>query len=273
MTIPYCIQVGDRSIDSCKVEETIRSAFSEIDAIYNNWNPDSEISQLNRLKAHHKAPLSTKLWAFLEKTDALVKKTEGLFDPTVAPLSHLWKDFLKKGELPPTALLTDREKAVGWSKIHLEKGLFWKENDETSLDLGAVAKGYGVDLLIEKLQSLGLKSLYVEWGGEIRTMGSHPQARPWRIGIAAASPINLTDRAIATSGTTYQLWHIDGGSYSHIINPLTKRPLCEPQITTISVIAPTCMEADALATALMLFPSTTSARNWALAHDVQLATP
>ncbi len=271
MTIPYCIQVGDQLTDEQlkEIQGVILKTFSEINTIYNNWNPDSEVALLGQLPAHQSITLSDSLAAFLAFVDEIVLRTEGRFDPTVDRLQHAWKEHLHAGELPQQATLAPLVQATGWCHVHLEGKLFWKDHALTAIDLGGVAKGYTVDLIAQRLALAGYGSVYVEWGGEIRTVGRHPEGRPWKVGIQGLDAIDLLDSAIATSGTYIQNWTIDGISYTHIIDPRTYEPLQASPISSVSVIASTCAEADALATALMLFPSVADAQNWAYSHGIR----
>jgi thiamine biosynthesis lipoprotein len=272
MTIPYSIQIGDPINEQQELEilALIERTFSEIDQIYNNWNPESEISQLNALKAHETVPISSELYLFLQKVGTLVQTTEGRFDPTVEPLCQLWKTALQSGSLPDPEKIATCRAAVGWHLLHFENRCFWKEHSLTACNFGGVAKGYGVDLLVERLQDAGYRHLFVEWGGEVRSTGDHPQGRPWKVAIIGLYPIDLSDQAIATSGSYIQHWEVDGITYTHIINPQTLQPLNPSPITSSSVIASSCCEADALATAGMLFPTQEAALQWAEAKNIQL---
>jgi FAD:protein FMN transferase len=251
------------------IEALILNTFMEVHRIYNNWNPESEISQLNRLPAKQKVALSLELASFLAQVDRIVAQTEGRFDPTVDPLQRLWKGCLQAGRLPSQEEQEHYAQAIGWNKIHLENGFFWKEHPLTAIDLGGIAKGYAVDLLCERLVHAGYPNVYVEWGGEIRTCGSRSQKEPWRVAIyrppslTPFPPIELKNSSIATSGSYVQNWEIEQVCYTHIIDPRTQYPLHDAPISSATVIAPTCTEADALATALMLFPSKEEAHFWA----------
>jgi len=147
-----------------------------------------------------------------------------------------------------------------------------------SLDLGGIAKGYGVDLILENLNQAGFSDVFVEWGGEIRASGKHPEGRPWRIFISrlenndphlAIAHLDLVDQAIATSGDYLQNWTIekDGNcsTFFHIIDPVTLHPLQKQplSIASTSVVAPTCALADGLATVAMMFLSVEEAQVWA----------
>jgi thiamine biosynthesis lipoprotein len=242
MTIPYRILVETEG-----AEKTIAACFETINSHYNNWNPDSEISRLSS----QKQDISPGLYKLLELAQKISHLSQGRFDPTVAPLAKAWKENQE---------FTDC--TVGLEHLHLEKGECWLDAPIT-LDLGGIAKGYGVDLIAETLQKEGFEHIYVEWGGEIRTMGQHPEGRPWSIGVVGIGTIPLHNSALATSGSYAQSWEKEGKSYTHIIDPRTKRPLATNSvIASATVLAPTCAEADAIATALMLFETPDEALAW-----------
>jgi FAD:protein FMN transferase len=280
MTINYRILVGASLTHQQKqvVQQIIHSTFTEIDAIYNKWNPYSELSYLNALKAYEMHILSPQLYDFFKKVDKLVYLSEGRFDPTVEPLENLWKTRLEKGVEPSESELKELKPCIGWDKIHFNEGIFFKEDDRTQLDLGGIAKGFCVDLIIRKLNSAGFPHLYVEWGGEIRTSGHHPDQRPWNVYISrladsnpahAIAYLSLTNQAIATSGDYFQYWTVknvqgENKTYCHIFNPKTLSPLIiQPgSIASASLVADDCMTADGLAKVLMLFPSVEEAQKW-----------
>lgn len=265
MGMDYSILIGEplSPAKRAQVQSVIETLFDEINTTYNNWNPDSEVSQLNALPAHQQILLSPPLYAFLERVGSWVERSHGLFDPTVAPLQRLWRERLLARRVPSEEELEALRPAVGWGRIHLEEGRFWKEDDRTSLDLGGVAKGYAVDLLTERLQALGLHHLFVNWSGEVRTSDGHPAGRPWRIAIQAPVPgapptpittIEMESGALATSGNYHQAWPTDQGLYTHICNPLTLSALAVKHggVASTTVQAESCFVADLLATALMI---------------------
>lgn len=260
MTVPYRILVGRELsfFERKAIKAIINKTFEEVDNTYNYWNPSSEISGLNRLKKNERKQISFQLKNFLILTEEIVKITEGRFDPTIGHLQKLWKDKLLTDDEVTTAL-----SEVGWHKIHYEESIFWKDSDLVSLDLGGIAKGFCVDLLTERLQDAGCHDVYVEWGGEIRAGGHHPEGRPWRVFISrlgdldpdhAIAIVDLNDAAIATSGDYLQNWEVNGTIYYHIINPKTGYPLVSVPnaVASASVLAPSCALADGLATALMM---------------------
>ncbi len=280
MTIPYKVIVGKslESEDRSRVQQLIEEKFDEVDRIYNDWNPRSELSTLNQLKANKQVRISKKLENLLALTSDIVTLTDGVFDPTVAPLHKLWKSTLESGRVPSDEEIETISPAIGWHNIHFSNGIFYKEHDETALDLGGIAKGFCVDLITESLVESGFRDVYVEWGGEIRAAGKHPQGRPWTVFIShlgnpdpshAIATLALFDQAIASSGDYWQFWVVENDkgekvTYSHIVNPKTLKAI-QPTSTSIAssnVRASNCTLADALATTLMLFKDSDEGTKW-----------
>lgn len=274
MTIDYHIIVGSLPSQRQIVQSIIFSSFEEIDTIYNKWNPCSELSFVNRQPGGIRIPISPKLEKLLLLTDKVVKLSDGRFDPTIEPVQQLWKRRLASGTIPAAEELESFEMITGWDKITICNGTLIKSADGISLDLGGIAKGYGVDLIVENLNQAGFSNVFVEWGGEIRASGIHPEGRPWRIFISrlenndprhAVAHLDVQDRAIATSGDYLQSWTVNGSTYFHIINPTNLQPLqmSPHSIAGASVLASNCALADGLATAAMMFNSVDEARIWA----------
>jgi len=263
MTIPYHIIVSAPANPS--LESLIQTTFAEIDATYNYWNPDSELSSLNRWKSQKPFQCSEQLWSLLQWCDRFVLYSNALFDPTIAPLQRAWRESLEKNTIPSRKSLQALQKKLGWEQLlFLNNRKIIKKNPLTTLDLGGIAKGYAVDLLVERLSTL-CSSLYVEWGGEIRVQGNHPEGRPWKIGIRdpvqpkkIVTTIELTDAAIATSGNYLQYWEIEENGkqkkLSHIMNTQTQKPyeITSTKINSVTVQASSCLAADAIATILLM---------------------
>lgn len=274
MTIDYRIVIGSHAKTDKSAPSCIREVFEEVDAIYNKFNPQSEISHLNRLPAGVRVPLSPQLAALLRETAALVHLTKGKFDPSIEPIQQLWKEKFKQGIEPTEEEIAALKPAVGWDKIHIEEGHFFKDHDLTCLDLGGIAKGYCVDLLVERLQSAGYPNSLVEWGGEMRGAGQHPEKRPWRVFISnlnstdprdAIAKVELNNQAIATSGDYMQFWQIGDKTYTHIFDPHQLRPLevTATSIASASVLSHTCTFSDGIAKVGMLFETVDEAKEWA----------
>ncbi len=164
--------------------------------------------------------------------------------------------------------------AVGWEKIHIDEDRFLtKENGLIMVDFGGIAKGLTVDLLVENLSNLGFSNLYVEWGGEIKTLGEHPQGRKWKVFISrfedtkvdnAVAIVEMDNLALATSGDYLQKWVVDGTEYFHIFNLKTMQPLRITQVSpgSATIAYSSCAIADGLATAALTFDTVEEARTW-----------
>jgi len=293
MTMPYCVEVGKKLSlsESRAIVRLIDDTFAEIDAIYNKWNSDSEISQLNRLDAYERKRISKPLAQLLKRCDYFVQISNGKFDPTIEPLQMLWKHYLEQNTVPPQDEIERVRAAIGWHNIILDDESFMKKNGKTALDLGSIAKGYTVDLLIEKLNSMGYENVFVEWGGEVRAARHHPQGRSWAVYISnledvdpdhALAYVPLQDQAIATSGDYMQSWTVTGynpqngpkrTTYFHVFDPQTLQPLemTNTSIATASALATDCATADALATMLLMCKNLDEAK--LLAEKLQKEVP
>lgn len=270
MTIPYTIKIGHPLSDREKrdIEEVIFSTFREIDRIHNKWNPASELSNLNRLPSGKNVEVSDELFFLLKKTEAVWLASQGKFDPTIEPMHRLWKTKLEKGIKPSAQEIEQVRKCVGWNNVALCQNCVLKKTDGIEIDLGGIAKGHLVDRMTDNLIQLGYKSVFVEWGGEIKAMGEHPEGRPWRVFVSrlqdsnpdkALSFIEIKDEALATSGDYLQQWQYRSESgeeetLCHIIDPIASKPLAvtPKSICSCTVKMKSCALADAAATAVML---------------------
>jgi len=266
-THPYHIQIGQAL--SQKEKESIKAllsaTFEDIDTFYNHWNPHSELSQVNQLELGETFTLSPSLLHLIEKAKELTTFTEGHFDPTLGSLISAWKSALLKGKLPdsPESIPT------GWDLFSFENGEAKKFSPHAQIDLDGFLKGFTIDQITKKLLEKGYANIYVEWGGDIRSVGKHPSGRNWSISLPnfEKSSIPLT-MALATSGNQTQSKEIEGKRYSHIVIPATKEAC--PSLETVSVQAPSALLADALATALMTFPSIEAVTSYLELHRESL---
>jgi thiamine biosynthesis lipoprotein len=280
LTMDYRIIIGKAldQDDKDDIDSVVYKTFMEINAIFNKSNPRSEISRLNKLKGNVRAKLSPPLYRLLVSAGNVVALTEGRFDPTVAAVNDLWQRKLELGGVPTDEEVNALSDSVGWHKIHYEGGIFFKDVDTLSLDLSGIAKGHCVDVIAERLSSLGHTDFFVEWGGHVRTSGKHPKGRPWALFIRglddayngqAVAYLHVKDRSIATSCDYLQNWTVsmpDGpATYFQIVDPFRLHPLIssEDSVATASVMVDNCALADALATALMTFSNTQTATAWA----------
>lgn len=227
------------------------------------FSPNSTVSRIN-------SGVTDSVDSHFEKvfdiSKAVARASGGVFDPTVAPLVDAW-GFGRKGRslenVPDSSEVNQLLQRVGISNTHIYNGRIAKSHPAMEFDFSAIAKGYGVEQVAEMLKRNGCSDFMVEIGGEVQLSGQNPAGKDWRIqidapkldsnpGDSAATIIELTDCAIATSGNYRNYHRISGDSIiGHTINPRTGYP-APLRVLSATVIAPGCALADALATALMV---------------------
>jgi thiamine biosynthesis lipoprotein len=237
-----------------------KAAFArihELDSIFSNYREDSEVGRLSAgAGANKPVKISPELWEVLRYADSLSQLTNGAFDVTVGPLTKLWRRAFRQKQFPAMQEIEAAKAKCGYRHLYLHD-----DHSVTlglpgmALDLGAVAKGFAVDEALETLASKGVFIALVDGGGDLRCTGPPPGKRGWLIerfyykrGKLATKKSRLSNVAIATSGDTYRYLEWEGKRYSHILDPRTGMGVTSRKI--VSVTAPTCMEADAWATAL-----------------------
>ena len=259
MTIPYHIQIGEslHKKKQRKVLKVIEKTFNRIDETLNHWNPHSELAVLNRLPANSSKEVSAEFCTMLTLSKRYHALSNGLFDPSCGEAIEKWKRALIEESFPQ-----DCESSSGLHTLTIEDNICTKKK-KLALDFDGIAKGYTVDLLVENLEKLGISSLYVNWGGEIRTLGRHPTNRAWQIKLPHSDTVlPLENQAVATSGNTLQYGYIDTLPYSHYIDPSSQRALPAHAPLVVTVIAPTCAQADALATIALLLQNKTKIKEF-----------
>lgn len=229
------------------VTQLVASIVTEINLAMSPYLKQSELSVFNRADTRDWQQCSAPLALVTEQALAMARFTEGAFDPTIGPV-------VNRFGFGPIHGTQSRPEELSVSSSGLRK-----RDPGLTLDLCGIAKGYALDRIIEGLPSVGVESVLIELGGEVRTLGSHPDGRSWQVGIERpdAAPGKMTHivapgkMALATSGTGRQNIPLGQGGVSHLIDPRTARPV-DAVPASVSVLAETAMRADGLATALMV---------------------
>lgn len=245
---------------SDNLKEQIEQQLMEVNRSLSTFDPNSIISQVNQNKNPKVDRMFTEVFTLSER---IAKETNGAFDITVAPLVNLWGFGFKKGQTPSPQAIDSLRATVGFHKVKLVNQHVKKSDPRTMLDCSAIAKGYGCDVVARYLRSQGVKNFMVEIGGEIVTSGISPKRMPWKIGVTKPTDdpsqqsneveaiINVTDKAMATSGNYRNFYYKNGRKYAHTIDPKTGRPV-QHNILSATVLADDCATADAYATAFMV---------------------
>lgn len=241
------------------LNDSIIKVFQAFDASLSTFNPNSTISKINRNESNFSDVFFDKMYAEAKRVSLL---TNGAFDITVAPLVNAWGFGFKHEDFPTKNTIDSILQYVGYQKISLENGSLQKQDMRTQIDASAIAKGFSVDIIANLLAENGCENFLVDIGGEIVAKGKNPKGGKWSIGINTPtesvtqtgeiqSIIYANDISVATSGNYRQFYYKEGKKYAHTIDPQTGFPV-QHQLLSATIIAPSCMTADAFATACMV---------------------
>jgi thiamine biosynthesis lipoprotein len=244
--------------DQATAQKAADAAFAigdKVNEVASDYLPKSELSQLASKPVGQLIQITPLFYDLLEYSRAISEMTQGTFDPTLGPLTRLWRETRMHKRLPdPEKLKTARE-AVGWKNFSLDEksSSVTLHQKNMVFDLGGIAKGYAADLMLESLIAAGLPQSMITAGGDIR-LGSPPPGREgWNVAVQTFDQnrrdeiITLSNTAVSTSGDLYQSVEIDGVKYSHVLDPKTGLGLTKRIAAT--VIADSAKLSDAMATA------------------------
>ena len=273
MGTTWSVQLADSPKGN--VQEVIQSQLNIVNILMSTYQPDSEVSRFNR-SGTEPFEISKDTALVIQAAMDMHQKSEGAFDITIGPVVNAWGfGFPPSLKEPTEEFIQSLKDRVGSNHLTLTGGTLQKDTAYTEIDLSAIAKGYAVDKVSRALLELGYENFLVEVGGEIYTRGTKA-GDPWLVGIEQPTTeqgvvqlvVPLDNSALATSGD-YRNYKIkDGVRFSHTIDPRTLKPVAH-NMASISIIAPTVMEADAWATALNVMGEEEALR-LAEAHDLGL---
>lgn len=248
----------------------VQSALDTVVAQMSPWRDDSDISRYNRSAASSVHGLPAEFHAVLRCALEIAEASDGAYDPTLGALVDAWGfgPAQRPRRVPDAATRDAACAGVGWRRLRLEHDPpRLSQPGRVVLDLSAIAKGYGADLVATRLRAYGIASALVEVGGELYGYGSKPDGEPWRVLVEAAAEdgdaataaetedrahvhvVALDGLAVATSGDRWHAFEQDNERHSHTFDPRTGRPVRHAP-AGVTVIADSAMRADAWATAL-----------------------
>lgn len=251
---------GPAPPDLTPLKAALQAAVQEVDTQMSTWTPQSDLMRFNAAPLNTWHALPSHLMRVLAAGLAISKMTDAAFEMNVGDAVTAWGFGPSAIDLAAiqTASASGRVRAM--DALHLdEPRLLAKKTAPLALDLSGIAKGYGVDRLAEVLADWGLKSALCTIDGEVRALGSRSNGSPWAVAIqspetgkpSAHSMLDLAQAAVATSGDYRHFVTVKGHRLSHTIDPRRAAPLLGAP-ASVSVLAASCAQADALATALMV---------------------
>ena len=257
VVIPRQAAVPDRR----RLEDGISGVLETVNAQMSTYRADSELSRFNAAAGTAPFAVSADTRQVVEAALDIGRLSGGAFDPTLGPLVDLW-GFGPPGArqgVPSQGQIDAAFRHVGYQHVSVRQkpSALFKKTPSIHIDLSGIAKGFGVDAVARLLEREGVGYYLVEIGGEVRSRGYSPRGDVWRVGIERPAGalrrhvIGLDGKGLATSGN-YRNFFVNGGArYCHIIDPRSGRPV-EHGLASVTVIAETAMQADALSTALMV---------------------
>ncbi len=250
-------------LDSSTLRGEVHRRLEAINSAMSTYLPESEVSRFNRHEGTEWFPVSPATTRVVETALRIGALSRGALDITIARVVSLWGfgPQPRRAEPPGDDEIAEALQLIGLDKIEVRSDptAVRKLHPGTSIDLSAVAKGFAVDEVARYLESVGVDGYMVDIGGELRTKGMKATGSAWKIGIVTPMAsrfgiertVVLGDRAMATSGDYRNFFEHEGQRYSHTIDPRTGRPVTH-RLASVSVVTSNFMEADALATALLV---------------------
>ncbi len=244
------VQAGQAAINACFDQ------MSDLEAVFSRYQPASQLSRLNRDGSI--AAADSQLLHVLREAKRISVLTDGAFDITVKPLVDLYQGSMDAGlGLPSEASIAFAMKRIGHQYLEIANQTVSFAQPGMSITLDGIAKGYIVDEGTRILREHGFHNVLVEAGGDLLASGTKAQNTPWRVGLQSPRgdhadlllTFNVTEQAAATSGYYMQPFS-DTLAAHHILDPRTG--ISSPELASATVLASSGMEADALATALMV---------------------
>ncbi len=273
--------VTNDAIDQENIQQGAQRVLDLVNTKMSNWDSASEVSTFNASAAGC-YPISSETAAVVSVSQELSLLSAGKFDATVGPLIELWgfgTDFTAD-QIPEQSEVEALLRVIGYQNLRLSDQELCKDIGELFLNLSATAKGYGVDLVSEYLESQGLDRYLVEVGGEVRVSGLNQDDQKWRIGIETPidnmfAPsadtiqdlVKMDSGALATSGDYRNYFLHEGIRYSHVIDPQTGYPVPQ-RLASVTVVHESTLWADGWATTLLAMGAE---RGFAMAEEQSLA--
>lgn len=247
--------------DGQSLQKIYEDEFKQFDLALSTFEKNSIISRINQNDTTVRS--NTYFTTVFNMAQEVSAATNGAFDMTVAPLVNAWGFGFDKKDNVTEEQVKELLKHVGYQKVRLEGDRIIKDDPAIMLDASAIAKGYSSDVVAQLLEKHGVENYMVEIGGECVVKGHNAKGKEWTLGIQKPvddstqmqneieSAIRLGKGGIATSGNYRQYYYKDGKKYAHTIDPKTGHPV-NHSLLSATIYAPTCMEADAFATACMV---------------------
>lgn len=257
-----CVIQAQRVSKRNSTETAVRKAFEEVARIHrltDYYSVDSDVGRINAAVGGEPVSVDRRTAEILQTALEICEQSDGAFDITIAPVKDLW-NFSGEPSVPSAEKLSNALEAVDWRFVTLdmERLRVIKQNANVRIDLGGAAKGYAADRAAQILQTDGITSAILDFGGNIVVLGANSETEDgrWRIGLQKpfapageyGQKLSVRDKAVVTSGSYEQNFEQDGKRYHHIIDPQTGFS-AEHGFDSVSIVHDSSLTADCLSTA------------------------
>ena len=238
-----------------EIKKKIETRVEQLESIFSDYRKDSEVTRLIESAPHRKpVPVSLEMYQVCKLSQKYYEMSSGAFDPTIGPLSQIWRFARKRNRIPNSDKVANAFARVGWKQVDLTlEGKGGLKSKSIQLDFGGIAKGFVADEIINLLAQNSITSALVDVGGDIRVGEAPPDSAGWSVAATShpqpdlAQTMRVSNLGVATSGASEQRLIRNGKHYSHIIDPRTGKPVTHS--INVTVIARNAAAADALASA------------------------
>lgn len=243
------------------LQNEIDSELKKFDLSLSGYNPNSIVSRVNNNDTT--VVLNDWFLTVFHEAMKVSEATDGAFDITVAPLVNAWGFGFRKSKGVTPQIIDSLKQLIGYKRVRIVNNHVVKDDPRILLDCASLSDGFASDVIANLLDRKGISNYMVEIGGEIMLKGKNPEGKIWIIGVdkpidnpnpttsELQEKVRLTDAALSTSGNYRNYYKINGKKYAHTINPQTGYPV-QHNLLSATIVAPTCIEADAYSTACMV---------------------
>ena len=258
-TIVHLVFYTEKKEHAAKLAKTCFQRVKDLDAIFSDYRPDSEVTKLCAKPIGQAHQVSPELFTVIAQAQSISEKSDGAFDITLGKHTRRLRQHASQKTAPKPDPSIQKDLATNYRHLTLnrcQKSVTFQK--ALKIDLGGIAKGYIADQLMLILKKAGITHAAVIIGGETVLADAPPGKTGWRIGIENPEQkvigiLELANTALSTSGDSYQFFETEGKRHSHLIDPSTKQS--KSNRLNVTIIAPTAMQADAWATALRVLPT------------------
>ena len=268
-TVPVMGTIAELTVvhrSEAQAQEALEAAIAElrwVDATMTRYSGASDIGRANAGASRDGIAVRPETAQVIETALRWSSASDGRFDPGIGAASELW-DVNNRHEPPPADAVQRLAGRSFWRHVDVErragKGVVRYGERDLHLDLGGIGKGYSLDRAVRVLRERGIEHALVNLGGDLYALGESPEGGAWRVGIkspddlrAVARTLEVSDRAVATSGDYERFFRYRGKRYHHLIDPTTAAPR-QTSVRSVTVLADRCIDAEPCAVSIFGLP-------------------